>query len=93
MTVLYAAHRNVAQSVVQKTIMNKEPDCAFVVSWRLPDGHVQSKAVPDTCSMLLTFQHAMTYHKSVWVREDPGGAIILVYDAYGNLLRPSWYRE
>lgn len=70
-----------------------EPRGFYVVSWRRPDGHVESQDAVDNCSMLLILLQKMNHFKSVWVRESCGGAIVLVYDAYGNLQRPPRYPE
>lgn len=60
----------------------------YVICFRRPDGYVETESASNLASMFGKVAHLAHDYSQVWVREDPGGAIVLVWDREGAMTRP-----
>ena len=62
---------------------------SFVINYRQQDGRVEQTEAKNEASLGGHIAHLMYDYSVFWVRENPGGAIIMIYDKYGSMNRPS----
>lgn len=59
----------------------------YTINYRTPAG-IDQVHCASLASVLGHIQHLSGDFPRIWVRENPGGSIVLVYDRDGGLVRP-----
>lgn len=60
----------------------------YTICYRRGDGQVETEDRDSLASVMGVLGHLTHDYSEIWVRQKPGGAIVLVYDADGGLDRP-----
>lgn len=60
----------------------------YTICYRRRDGGVETIEAKNAASLGGHLAHLMYDYPAIWVRQNPGGAIVLVYDKSGELDRP-----
>jgi hypothetical protein len=61
----------------------------YVICYRRPDGYIEHETAKTLPSAFGKVAHLAHDYPQIWVRVNPGGAIVLVRDRIGYLQRPS----
>lgn len=61
----------------------------YIINFRRQDGFVDQIEAANEASLGGHIAHLMYDYEEFWVRENPGGAIVMVYEKRGSLNRPS----
>ena len=61
---------------------------SYVINFRRGDGFIDQIEAKNEASLGGHLAHLMYDYESIWVRKNPGGAVVLVYDKRGSLNRP-----
>ncbi len=62
---------------------------SFVICYDRGDGHVYTDERQTLVSVMGTLGHLTHDYDLIWVREGPGGPIVLLFDRRGRLPRPN----
>lgn len=58
---------------------------SFVICYDRGDGHVQTDERETLVSVMGVLGHLTEHYGSIWVRENPGGAVVLRFEREGGL--------
>ena len=60
----------------------------YVLCYRRQDDHVETIECRSFASVMGHLTHVAADYETAWVRQNPGGNIVLVYEARGAMDRP-----